>query len=244
VVAVKSCLEHVGFKNVIDVDEHVGKQASGAQKQEDLQIGDRSPILLLEVKGLSGLPRESDTIQVQKYVQRRMKEWNRTDVRGVSIINHQRNLPALDRDNKNVFTGQQIEDAVINDITILTTWDLFLLLRGMTSWGWDPQSVQELLYHPGRMRKFPSIYKPIGEISHYWDDIGVVSVHIQGSLRKGQRVGYVTPRGFLEETVLSLQVDNRDVEEALSGLKAGLKTEYARDLLPNGTTVCVVTHGE
>jgi hypothetical protein len=26
-----------------------------------------------------------------------MKEWNRTDVQGLAIINHQRNLPALDR---------------------------------------------------------------------------------------------------------------------------------------------------
>ncbi|MDP2898010.1 MAG: hypothetical protein Q8Q12_15860 [bacterium] len=244
VTAVKACLEHLGFKDVVDVDEEAPKQAPGRRRQEDLQIRDRSPVLLLEVKGLSGLPRESDTIQVQKYVQRRMKEWDRTDVRAVCIINHQRNLPALDRDNKNVFTDQQIEDAAINDITILTAWDLFLLFGGMTRWGWGPKSIQELLYHPGRMPRFPSIYEPIGEISHYWDDISVVSVQIQGGLRRGQRVGYVTPRGFLEETVLSLQVDNQDVEEALPGVKAGMKTGYARDLLPNGTTVCVVTHAK
>jgi len=85
-----------------------------------------------------------------------MKEWDRTDVRGVSIINHQRNLHALERNNQNVFTQPQIQDAMHHDITILTTWDLFLLLRGMMEWEWDPNVIQELFYRSGRMPRYPS----------------------------------------------------------------------------------------
>lgn len=86
VVDIKSCLELVEFKQVIDVDEQIKKQGTKASKQEDLQIHDKSPILLIEVKGLSRPPNESDTTQVVKYISRRRKEWNRFDVLGVSII--------------------------------------------------------------------------------------------------------------------------------------------------------------
>ncbi|NQE46089.1 hypothetical protein C5S31_08730 [ANME-1 cluster archaeon GoMg2] len=141
VESVKFSLEFIGFKQIIDVDKQILEQDTKAPKQEDLQVHDKSPTLLIEIKGISGLPHESDTIQVVKYVPRRMKDWNKVDVRGVSIINHQRNVPALERDNQNIFTEQQVEDAENHDITILTTWDLFLLIRGMMKWEWDPKAI-------------------------------------------------------------------------------------------------------
>ena len=245
VESVKSCLEFIGFKQIIDVDEQIREQNTKAPKQEDLQVHDKSPTLLIEIKGISGLPHESDTIQVVKYVPRRMKEWNRVDVRGVSIINHQRNVPALERDNQNIFTKQQVEDAENHDITILTTWDLFLLIKGMMKWGWNPKAIQELFYQRGRMPKILTIYNPIGEIVTYWDKIGVVGVQISESkLHKGQRIGYVIPEGYFEEEVLSLQVENRDVEEVFPGQLAGIKTIYPKNLLRKGTPVCTIMKHE
>ena len=120
--SLKIYLDSIGFEKVLDIDDELERESENSNKQEDLQIQDDSPTLLLEIKGISGLPRESAILQVVKYVPRRMKNWNRTDVRGVSIINHQRNIPGLDRDNPNVFTDQQIEDAKSNDITLMTTW--------------------------------------------------------------------------------------------------------------------------
>ena len=241
VESIKSCLEFIGFEQVIDVDEQIQNQGTSAPKQEDLQVQDKSPTLLLEIKGLSGLPREDDIMQVVKYIPRRMKEWDRTDVRGVSIINHQRNVPALERDDQNVFTEQQIEDAQHNDVTILTTWDFFLLTRGMMKWKWNPKSVQELFYQRGRMPNIPTIYKPIGRIIKYWEKPGAVGVQIsENKLHKGERIGYVTSGGYLEEDVSSLQVENQDVEEAVPGQLVGIKTTYSKNLLRNGTIVCVV----
>ena len=239
VESVKSCLEFIGFEQVIDVDKQIQNQGTSAPKQEDLRIHDKSPTLLLEIKGLSGLPHESDTLQVDKYIHRRMKEWDRTDVRGVSIINHQRNVPALERDNQNVFTAQQIEDAQNHGTTILTTWDLFLLTRGMMKWKWNPKAVQELFYQCGMMPNIPTIYKPIGKIVKYWEKPCVVGVQISESkLHKGERIGYVIPDGYLEEEVLSLQVKNQDVEEAVPGQLVGIKTTYSKNLLRKGTIVC------
>ena len=246
VESVKSCLEFIGFEQVIDVDEQIREQNTKAPMQEDLQVHDKSPTLLIEIKGISGqIPREEDTMQVVKYVPRRMKEWDRLDVRGVSIINHRRNVPALERDNQNVFTKQQVEDAQNNDVTILTTWDLFLLIRGMMKWGWNPKAIQELFYQNGRMPKIPTIYKPIGKIVNYWEKISVVGVQIsENKLYKGQRIGYVTPEGYLEEEVLSLQVENQDVEEVFPGQLAGIKTIYSKNLLRKGTTVCTIMKHE
>ena len=245
VESVKSCLEFIGFKQITDVDKQIREQDTKAAKQEDLQVHDKSPTLLIEIKGISGLPHESDTIQVVKYVPRRMKEWSRFDVHGVSIINHQRNVPALERDNLNIFTGQQVEDAENHDITILTTWDLFLLIRGMMKWGWDPKTIQELLYKSGRMPRLPTIYKPIGEIVKYWEKPSVVGVQIsENKLQKGERIGYVTPDGYLEEEALSLQVENQDVDEVFPGRLVGIKTKYPKKLLRRGTIVCAVTKGE
>jgi len=239
VVDVKSCLELIGFEKVIDVDEQIQKEDAKGPKQEDLQIHDKSPALLIEIKGISGLPHESDTIQVVKYVSRRMKEWKRTDVRGVAIINHQRNLPALERNNQNVFMQPQIEDAENHDIIILTSWDLFLLIRGMMKWGWAPNVIQELFYRSGRMPRYPSSYEPIGKIFSYWEKMDVVGVEItDNKLQRGDRIGYVLPRQYLEEEVLSLQVDNQDVEEAVAGQSVGIKTGYPKELLRKGTTVC------
>jgi hypothetical protein len=245
VVCVQSCLRLIGFEQITDVDKQIRKQDPSAPKQEDLQIHDKSPVLLLEIKGLSGLPHETDTIQVVKYVPRRMKEWGRVDVRGVSIINHQRHVPALERGNQNVFTEQQVEDAVNHDITLLTTWDLFLLATGMLKWGWDPEAIRELLYQSGRMPRLPSIYKPTGRIVKYWEKPGVVTVEISdNTLHKGERIGYIIPEGYLEEEVLSLQVEKQDVEGVVPGQLAGVKTIYPRELLRKGTLVCKVLKHE
>ncbi len=245
VESVKTSLEFIGFKQIIDVDKQIREQDTKAPKQEDLQVHDKSPTLLIEIKGISGLPHESDTIQVVKYVPRRMKEWNKVDVRGVSIINHQRNVPALERDNQNIFTEQQIEDAKHHDITILTTWDLFLLIRGMMKWGWDPKAIQELFYKSGRMPKLPTIYKPIGKIVKYWEKPCAVEVQIsENKLHKGERIGYVIPEGYLEEEASSLQVENQDVEEVFPGQLVGIKTKYPKNLLRRGMIVCAVTKEE
>jgi hypothetical protein len=241
VKSVKLCLGFIGLKQILDIDEQIKNQNIASQKQEDLQIYDKSPTLLLEIKGISGLPRENDTIQIVKYVSRRRKEWNRFDVYGVSIINHQRNLPALERDNDNVFTEAQIQDAINNDFTLLTTWDLFLLIKGMLRWGWPPETIKEFFYKSGRMSRIPGIYKPLGTIVNYWEEIGVVGIQVSGDkLHKGERIGYITPEGYLEEEVLSLQVDKQDIEEVIPGQIVGIKTIYPKNLLRKGTVVCIV----
>ena len=233
---VKLVLGILKFNKIVNVDEEFKGNGSIGQKQEDLQILDRSPILLLEVKGVSGHPSESDTNQVDKYVTRRMREWDITNVRGVSIINHQRNLPGLERDNVHVFSEAQVKDAEDRYITLVSTWDLFLLIRGMMKWGWNPKAIQDLFYESGRMPRIPAIYKPLGKIERRFPEKGVVGIEISENLCNGDRVGYIIQEGYLEEDVSSIQINNQDVDKAIPGQKVGIKTEYS-DKLREGMDV-------
>lgn len=239
---IKLCLEFIEFNEVLDVDKE-NENKDSIMKQEDLQIKDGSPILLIEVKGLSGTSRESDTFQVVKYINRRMKKMNRTDIRGISIINHQKNIPALQRDNENVFTDQQIEDAKSNDCTILTTWDLFLLIKGMIKWKWNGKVIRELFYKSGRMPRIPAHYKCIGKVVNYWVQKKVVGIKIlKNKLHQGDRISYIIPEGYLEEDVLSLQFDKRNVEEVSLNQLAGIKTVFSKNELKKGTLVYKVNN--
>lgn len=240
VADVKAVFTLIGFRQVLEPEEE-----SGSKKQEDLQIHDRSPTLLIEVKGIAGQPTEGDTLQVTKYILRRVKEWNRTNVSGVFLVNHQRILPALERDHENVFTDQQLADAVENGMGLITTWDLFRLVRGMLEWNWPVSTVQDVFFGKGRLSKLPSHYELAGRVAHFYGEISVLSIDVLASgLRVGETMGFLFPAGFAEETITSLQVDKVAVNEAQPGQRAGSKTSLKRKDVPEGTPVYVVRKQE
>jgi hypothetical protein len=92
---VKKCPDLIGVKQVIDVDKTIDNDK---KREEDLQIHDESPTLLVEIKGKSGFPTDEDILQVHKYIPRRMQEWERFDVSGITIINYRRNIHAFERE--------------------------------------------------------------------------------------------------------------------------------------------------
>ena len=236
VAAAKAALEFVGFDKVVSVDD-----GESGNLQEDLQVHDRSPTLLFEIKGIAGQPTEGDTQQVTKYVLRRIKQWSRTDVAGVVLVNAQRHRPALDREHRNAFTAPQVTDAEANETGLMTTWDLFRLIRGMVRWKWPPKAVQDLFYHQGRLPCVPSHYRRVGVVAHFYTKQSVLSVEVEDSeLRVGDVVGFAFPDGFVEETVSSLQVDRKGVAVVVAGQRTGVKTSLQRGDVPVGTEVYVV----
>jgi len=241
VKAVEQCLRFIGFKNLVNVDELLSQERGEVPRQEDLQILDQSPSLVIEIKGLAGLPTEADSFQVVKYVNRRMKEWERTDVQGLSIVNHQRNLPALERNHERAFTQQQVDDAEQSGVGLLTTWELFLLVRGMLEQDWDPSHLRSLFYRTGRIGRVPAHYERVGLVFNYWAKVAAVGIDVQESpLRLGDRVGFVLPGGFAEQVAESIQLDGTPVEAAEVGQKVGLQTPLDQGMLREGALVCVV----
>lgn len=241
VSSVKMAFEQIGFRQVTNVDEENPDQAN---KQEDLQIHDQPPVLLAEVKGIGGLPTESDTLQISKYVLRRSREWNRLDVRGISIINAQRNLPPLERDHDRVFTQAQVDDAKNHETGLITTWDIFRLIRGMMKWGWPATSVQGVFYKTGRIAPIPANYTPVGVVGHFYSDKQVISIDVgEGcTIRVGDRLGFAFEDEFYEEEVESLGIDRKQAQEAGPNTKVGHRSKLKRADVPIGTVVYKVVH--
>lgn len=237
VLAVKKALETLGFESVVDVDETEETDDSGFLN-EDLQIHGSSPILLIEVKGISNLPKDEDALAVAKYEAPRMKEWKRTDVKGLSIINHQRHIPALDRENNATFRNVVLESAQKQEIGLLTTWDLQRILRSYLRNGWTNEQVESLLYQNGRIHPVPEHYKFIGVIERFIEHLGVVGVKLtESGIRQGERIAFELPVELFEQNAESLGIENKAVSEAGRESLVGIKTELTKSQAKQGTRV-------
>jgi len=144
VEAVIQTLKLIGFADVHDVDAEAEAAGDTGPRREDIRIMDARIPVLVEVKGITGMPSEEEAMQVAKYLRPRMKEWNTTDIHGLAVINHQRNLPALDREHERVFQDDVLVNAQDQDFTLLTTWDLYRLARSAITHHWSRSDVEEL----------------------------------------------------------------------------------------------------
>jgi len=240
--AVKKTLEVLGFQSVVDVDEEMEKAQDKRPKREDLRIHDESPILLVEVKGISGLPRDAAALQVWKYIAPRMREWGRIDIQGLAIINHQRNSPALDRENKAPFREDILTNAQEQEFGLLTTWDLFRLTRSYIKNCWKPEHIKTLFYQSGRIDPVPRHYEFVGVLEHFWERSGAVGVRIEAAeVRHGYRIAFELPVEFEEQAVESLQVDKHPVVQAEIGMLAGIETHLTKEQAKKGVRVFRLT---
>ncbi|NUQ52111.1 MAG: hypothetical protein HUU19_05370 [Phycisphaerales bacterium] len=240
--AVRTTLERIGFSDVrIPPEESKGGQSL---PQEDLQIHDRSPVILVEVKGLSGNPTESDTQQVSKYVPRRLKQWKGTDVRALTVVNHQRHLPPHDRSNGECFTQQQINDALINEQTLVSTLTLYKLVRGMIRNGWPAECIKSLLYQDGEVPAIPLCYQKLGTIEKAYPKPGAVGILLTEPLQKDDTIAICIEDEFIEEQVRSLQFNGQDVDKCDSGQQAGVQLCISVTRMLEGLAVFRRTNSE
>jgi hypothetical protein len=234
VTAVRQTLEMLGFKDVRDVDEEAENKTV---RREDLQIWDRSPILLVEVKGITGLPKEEYALQVDKYVAPRIKEWKRFDVQGLTIINHQSEKLGLMREREHVFQEDVITHAEKREIGLLTTWELYRLARGYLRHNWEPEQVASLFYDPGVIEPIPSHYELVGRINRYFEKAGALTVDLEGSIQVGDTLAYELPIEFKEEKVTSLRLNDETVQQADTGVEIGISTNLSKEQARPGVRV-------
>lgn len=243
VAAIKKSLEELGFKNVVDMDEERAIADPSLPKREDLQVRDESPLLLIEAKGVNGLPKESSALQVGKYVAPRMRELGRTDIQGLAIINHQRAVPALDREHHHVFSEDILTNAADQAFGLLTTWDLYRLLRNARRFGWTPDQVKPLFYQTGRLEVIPSHYEFVGVVEHFWEKVSAVGVRIErGTLVVGDHIAFEQSIEFEVQVIESLQVERTPVEKAEVGELAGIATTLPKSRLKDGVRVFRITN--
>jgi len=217
-------LRFIGFEDVQIADQ------AGRKKQEDIQIWDNNQPILIEVKGLSGLPSEADCQQILKYIVRRQRELDRTDVKGVFIVNHQRHVPGLERDA--AFTSQQINDAIHNEYALATTWDLFQAIVKVMKGLLECADIQTALASKaGQVEYIPRNYQEIGKIEHYYPEAHAVLAKLFDGeeLRIGDTVGFLSEDQQFEQAVESLELDKEPVEVVRSGVEFGILVDRPVD---------------
>lgn len=67
--------------------------------------------------------------------------------------------------------------------------------------------------------------KKIGEVSHYFTDIGVGIIELGGKLEKGDRIAIRGATTDLEQDVKSMEIDREKVEKAGKGDSIGIKVK-------------------
>lgn len=235
--AVQKTFHLMGFTNVVDADsEAEGKP--GGQKREDLRIEGSSPLLLIEIKGIGGMPSDAEALQVAKYLIPRMKELGTTDIQGLSVVNHQRNRAPLERDNKGVFRAEILTNAQEQHVGLLTTWDLFRLARSFLRHKWTHEHVRGVFYRRGRIEPIPGHYEPLGSIEHVFERPQAISIVLEhADLEVGDSVAFELQVEFEEQKVTSLQLEGNKVQRIEQGAAAGIKTGSITPSLKQGGRV-------
>lgn len=65
--------------------------------------------------------------------------------------------------------------------------------------------------------------KPIGEITHYFGNIGVAIVKFKRTVKSGEEVSFKGPHTEFTQKIDSMQFDHKDITSAKKGQEVGIK---------------------
>lgn len=209
----------LGFKNVIKVDE---KSEDSKVLEEDIQIELENGLLIIECKGIGGTSTDSDCNQISKIKHRRCKERNKFDVYALYIVNHQRYLPPLSRQNP-PFSNEQIQDAENDERGLLTTWQLFNLYYYIEEGIIDKKFARDSLLNIGFIDFRPGGMELIGVPKEILKDGEVCIVNLNGiELNIEDTIIIEKNEKFQLSKIQDIQVNDKTVKSVNSG-EVGLK---------------------
>ncbi|QDT05236.1 hypothetical protein K227x_36350 [Rubripirellula lacrimiformis] len=218
VEAVMNTLRQLGFQDVVDMDEQARQDGTEKNLREDVQVRDRDPILVVDIKGIVGTPADDESTQAQKHATMRTRELNQF-VKPLTIINHQRNLPPHER-SPEPYRPEIVQNADDIGLGLMTTWDLFLLRRNQERLGWTSEHVLPIFYRDGRINPIPEHYEEIGVLAHVWKKaFGIVPSR---AFPKGSRLAVLVGDLFHELPVSEIKCDGVSLEIAPQGGNCGI----------------------
>jgi len=121
---------------------------------------------------------------------------------------------------------------------LMTTWDLFKVLRNKEALGWPPEVVLPIFYRNGRIDPVPAHYREIGKIMKVWQKaFGVIPSE---PIRAGATLAIEVGDTFEELVAGSLQIEGQGVGEAPSGSDCGVGCADGADRFREGMRVFLV----
>ncbi|OEC51141.1 hypothetical protein A7K61_26240 [Pseudomonas sp. AP42] len=217
VEAVAHYFRWLGFNSVVNQDEH-----SSDVLEEDLQVDCGDKLLVVEIKGIGGTSTDKACSQITKIKNRRMKQRNSFEVYGLYIVNHERYV-SPDRRKNPPFTDHQLQDALLDERGLLTTYQLYLAFFLIRDGILNKDDVREQLFAYGLITLMPKDLICLGLPSEHLMKGAVVVVDLQiHSVKVGDVIVARKNSHYTKHVVQSLQVDGVDVEEANGGV-TGIK---------------------
>ena len=221
--AVELFLYWLKFEDIIDMDE---TKDENAIKEEDLQIPLRNgELLIIEIKGIGGTSKDSECSQISKIKFRRCKERDKFDVHALYIVNHQRYLPPLQRENP-PFTKEQISDAENEERSLLTTWQLFKLFHAIENGIITKTEAREQFLRNGLIEFKPKGIKLLGKPTEYFKNNTVIILNINNSTIKvnDELLIETNKEEFYKAKILEMKLNNKVISECSNG-EVGLKLD-------------------
>lgn len=221
VTAVKAFLEWLGYENVIDKDETLEESDL---KEEDLCFEYEGNHIFMEVKGINGTSTDAECSQIDKIVGRRMRELKSTDVRGIYVVNHQRNVEPLKRQMP-PFNDTQIKDAIDQSRTLVYTTQLFALYSDIENGYITKEQARKDLLQNGLV-EFHSHLTSLGVPYNYYQGDTIICLDLQNTqISVGDRLYYKDSlQRLVAVKIISLQQDTQSVETCTNG-KTGIKVD-------------------
>lgn len=207
------------FKNVEKYDE---KNKTTGVLEEDIQIKLDDELLIIECKGIGGTSTDADCSQISKIKHRRCKERGKFDVYALYIVNHQRYLPPLKRQNP-PFTENQRQDAINDERGLLATWQLFNLYFEIENGIISKEEARKLILKFGLID-----FRPIG-LTYVYEPIEIFNegkvciVNIDGIELKLNDEILIEKNGKFEKALITgIQENGKSINQASKG-EIGLK---------------------
>lgn len=209
----------LGFTKINKIDD---EKAESKILEEDLQIELSNGLLIIECKGIGGTSTDADCSQISKIKHRRCKERGKFDVFALYIVNHQRYLPPLNRQNP-PFTDNQKQDAIYDERALLSTWQLFKAYIEIESGILQKEDVQCDLLKVGYIEFLPKNLVLIDEPQEIFKDGEVCVVNVTNMELNISDEILVEKDGVFQKNIIEgIQLNDKQVSSANNG-ELGLK---------------------
>lgn len=212
---VQKLLQWLEFDDVKYMDESTD-DPDKKSLEEDLQIDIPKGLLVIEVKGISGTSKDEDCSQISKIKFRRAEERGSFDVYALYVVNHQKHLPPLERDNP-PFKPEQIRDAYNDKRGLLTTWQLFNLYFSIEAGGITKEEARESLIEFGLVNFKPQNCEELGKPVNVLKGGCVVLFDISVPISSTDSLIIMRNERFYRTEILCMQSKGETVQEIESG---------------------------
>ncbi|MCK4500323.1 hypothetical protein KAU11_07490, partial [Candidatus Babeliales bacterium] len=185
--------------------------------EEDIQIEMDDGLLIIECKGIGGTSTDSDCNQISKIKHRRCKERNRFDVFALYIVNHQRYLPPMKRNNP-PFTKHQKKDALNDERGLVTTWQLFNLYFDVEDGIIKKEEARQQILEFGLIAFKPKKLALVDKPKEIFKDGKVCIVNIKNTkLKANQEIFIEKDNRFTKAQIIDIQIESKSVKTASNG---------------------------